>query len=136
MYEIITVSLGLVVSISLLLGGIPIAVAVGLAGVLTLLLNEGLGSLNAISFIIWGSVNNASLSSLPLFILMAEFMLRSGVSDSYYSGTVAAHTQGTGRAAADQYRELLSVRGHKRVQRRDGRRDWRRGHSTSAQGWI
>lgn len=86
MYEIITVSLGLVVSISLLLGGIPIAVAVGLAGVLTLLLNEGLGSLNAISFIIWGSVNNASLSSLPLFILMAEFMLRSGVSDSYYSG--------------------------------------------------
>lgn len=86
MYEVFTVSLGLIVSIALLLGGIQIAVAVGLGGILTLVLNEGMNSLNAISFIVWGSVNNASLSSLPLFILMAEFMLRSGISDSYYTG--------------------------------------------------
>lgn len=86
MYEVFTVSLGLIVSIALLLGGIQIAVAVGLGGILTLVLNEGTNSLNAISFIVWGSVNNASLSSLPLFILMAEFMLRSGISDSYYTG--------------------------------------------------
>jgi len=86
MYEIITVSLGMIVSISLLLAGMPIAVSVGLAGVLTLLLNEGFNSLNAVTFIIWGSINNASLSSLPLFVLMAEFMLRSGMSDSYYAG--------------------------------------------------
>jgi C4-dicarboxylate transporter DctM subunit len=86
MYEVFTVSLGLIVSITLLLGGIQIAVAVGLGGILTLLLNEGPSSLNAITFIIWGSVNNPSLSALPLFILMAEFTLRSGVSDSYYGG--------------------------------------------------
>ena len=86
MYEVITVSLGLIVSIALLLGGMQIAVAIGLGGVLTLVLNEGFHSLNAISFIIWGSVNNASLSALPLFILMAEFTLRSGISDSYYGG--------------------------------------------------
>ncbi len=86
MYEVFTVSIGLIVSIALLLGGIQIAVAVGLGGILTLVLNEGTNSLNAISFIVWGSVNNASLSSLPLFILMAEFMLRSGISDSYYTG--------------------------------------------------
>jgi len=86
MYEILAVSLGLIVSISLLLAGMPIGVAVGLAGVLTLILNEGVNSLNAITFIIWGSINNASLSSLPLFVLMAEFMLRSGMSDSYYTG--------------------------------------------------
>lgn len=86
MYEVFTVSLGLVVSIALLLGGIQIAVAVGLGGLLTLIMNEGFGSQNAVSYIIWGSVNNSTLSALPLFILMAEFTLRSGVSDSYYTG--------------------------------------------------
>jgi C4-dicarboxylate transporter DctM subunit len=86
MYEVITVSLGLIVSVALLLGGIQIAIAVGLGGVLTLLLNEGPDSLRAIGFIVWGSINSASLSALPLFILMAEFLLRSGVSNSYYDG--------------------------------------------------
>lgn len=86
MYEVFTVSLGLIVSISLLLGGVQIAVAVGLGGILTLVLNEGIRALNAVPFIVWGSVNNPGLSALPLFILMAEFTLRSGLSDSYYGG--------------------------------------------------
>ena len=86
MYEVFTVSLGLVIAVALLLGGIQIAIAVGIGGVLTLLLNEGVRSLNAIGFIVWGSVNSSTLSALPLFILMAELMLRSGVSDSYYDG--------------------------------------------------
>lgn len=86
MYEVITVSLGLIVAIALLLGGIQIAIAMGVGGVLTLLLNEGVRSLNAVGFIVWGSVNSSTLSALPLFILMAELMLRSGVSDTYYNG--------------------------------------------------
>ena len=86
MYEVVTVSLGLIVAIVLLLGGIQIAIAIGLGGLLTLLLNEGVNSLRAIGFIVWGSVNSSTLSALPLFILMAELMLRSGVSNSYYDG--------------------------------------------------
>lgn len=86
MYEVITVSLGLIVAVALLLGGIQIAIAVGLGGILTLLLNEGPASLRAVGFIVWGSINSATLSALPLFILMAEFLLRSGVSNSYYDG--------------------------------------------------
>jgi tripartite ATP-independent transporter DctM subunit len=86
LFEVITVSLGLIVAVALLLGGIQIAIAVGLGGLLTLLLNEGPSSLNAVGFIVWGSVNSSTLSALPLFILMAELMLRSGVSDSYYDG--------------------------------------------------
>ena len=42
MYEAVTVSLGLIVASLLLLGGIQIAIAVGIGGVLTLLLNEGI----------------------------------------------------------------------------------------------
>jgi C4-dicarboxylate transporter DctM subunit len=86
MYEVLVVTLGLFVAVALLLGGIQIAIAVGVGGVLTLLLNEGVRSLNAIGFVVWGSLNSSTLSALPLFILMAELMLRSGVSDSYYDG--------------------------------------------------
>src|ERR1700752_2642356 len=86
MYEVVTVSLGLIVAIALLLGGIQIAIAIGLGGLLPLLLNERVDSLRALGFIVWGSLNSSTLSALPLFILMAELMLRSGVSDSYYDG--------------------------------------------------
>jgi len=55
MYELLTVALGLFVAVALLLGGIQIAIAVGVGGVLTLLLNEGIRSLNAIGFVVWGS---------------------------------------------------------------------------------
>jgi tripartite ATP-independent transporter DctM subunit len=86
MYEVFTVSLGLIVAVALLLGGIQIAVAVGIGGLLTLVFNEGFESLRAVGLIVWGSVNSSTLSALPLFILMAELMLRSGVSNSYYNG--------------------------------------------------
>lgn len=86
MYETITVSLGFIVAVALLLGGLQIAIAIGIGAILTLLLNEGPTSLRAVGFIVWGSVNNSTLSALPLFILMAELMLRSGVSDGFYDG--------------------------------------------------
>lgn len=86
MFEAFAVSLGFIVAVALLLGGLQIAIAIGIGGILTLLLNEGFGSLRATGFIIWGTVNNSTLSALPLFILMAELMLRSGVSDNFYDG--------------------------------------------------
>jgi tripartite ATP-independent transporter DctM subunit len=86
MYETFTVSLGFIIATLLLLGGLQIAIAIGVGAILTLLLNEGFGSLKAIGFIVWGSLNNSTLSALPLFILMAELMLRSGVSDGFYDG--------------------------------------------------
>lgn len=86
MWETFTVSLGFIIAVALLLGGLQIAIAIGIGAILTLLLNEGFSSMKAIGFIVWGSVNNSTLSALPLFILMAELMLRSGVSDSFYDG--------------------------------------------------
>src|SRR5262245_59811578 len=86
MFEAFTTSLAFIVATLLLLGGIQIGVAIGIGGLLTLLLSEGPSSLKAIGFIVWGSLNNSALSALPLFILMAEVMLRSGVSDGFYDG--------------------------------------------------
>lgn len=86
MYDIFSILLGLGLTIGLLLLGLHIAIAIGFGGILLLVLVEGFGSLNAIGFILWGSLNSATLSALPLFILMAEIMLKSGVSDSFYDG--------------------------------------------------
>ena len=128
MYEVVTVSLGLIVAIALLLGGIQIAIAVGLGGLLTLLLNEGVEFAQAIGFIVWGSVNSSTLSALPLFILMAELMLRSGVSDSVLRRHDPADPPHSRRPAADEHRELLAVRGDQRIERRHRRRHRRRRH--------
>ncbi len=86
MYETFTVSLGFIIATILLLGGLQIAIAIGIGAILTLVLNEGFGSLTAMGSSSGAASVNSTLSALPLFILMAELMLRSGVSDSFYDG--------------------------------------------------
>lgn len=80
------VALGSVVMVVLLLGGMWIPFAIGIGGILMLILYEGTSSLNSLGFVVWGSLNSATLSSVPLFILMAEVLLRSGVSGKFYDG--------------------------------------------------
>jgi len=80
------VALGSIIMVVLLLGGMWIPFAIGIGGLLMLVLYEGLSSLNSLGFIVWGSLNSATLSSVPLFILMAEVLLRSGVSGRFYDG--------------------------------------------------
>ncbi len=82
----IYLAFGAAIMLSLLLGGLWIPFAIGIGGVLMLLLFEGTSSLNSIGFIVWGSMNSSTLSSVPLFILMAEILLRSGVSGTFYAG--------------------------------------------------
>jgi C4-dicarboxylate transporter, DctM subunit len=80
------VSLGSAVMVLLLLGGMWIPFAIGVGGILMLVLYEGPSALNALGFIAWGSLNSTTLSAVPLFILMAEILLRSGVSSRFYDG--------------------------------------------------
>ena len=86
MLGVIEVALGTIICVLLLLGGLQIAIAIGIGGLVTLVMHEGFASLKVLGFIAWGSLNSPTLSALPLFILMAELMLRSGISDSYYDG--------------------------------------------------
>jgi tripartite ATP-independent transporter DctM subunit len=70
----------------LLLGGfwIPFAVAVG--ALLMLWDHGGWGAFRAIGFVSWGSLNSFTLTAIPLFLLMAEILLRSGVGARAYRG--------------------------------------------------
>lgn len=70
----------------LLLLGQSIAMALGTAGILILLAFGGLDRLDTIGSIAWNSVNNFVLTAIPLFILMGEIILKSGLSSRFYRG--------------------------------------------------
>jgi C4-dicarboxylate transporter DctM subunit len=59
--------------------------SLGLAGVLGIWL-FGANVPTAVSLQMWSSLNSFVLTAIPLFIFMGEVMLRSGISDSLYSG--------------------------------------------------
>lgn len=82
--DLMTSLLGVAVFLGLLLGGLWIPFAVAAAGIVMIVTISGIPGLNAVSFVIWSSMNSASLSAIPLFMLMAALLLRSGVSKSFY----------------------------------------------------
>lgn len=63
---------------------IPFAIAIG-ATVYTYL-SFGWGGFNGFGLASWGSLNSFTLTAIPLFILMAEFMIESGLSLRVYRG--------------------------------------------------
>jgi C4-dicarboxylate transporter DctM subunit len=75
----------LLILIVLLFTGIPVFAALGLFGAAVLLVAEGrMGSLGETLF---GSLNTYALVSIPLFTLMAQFMIRGKVVDQLYNTT-------------------------------------------------
>ena len=74
------------VFLGLLFGGMWIPFAIGVTGVGLIIVHGGLEHLKALGLISWGSVNSFTLTAIPLFILMAELLLTSGVSDRFYTG--------------------------------------------------
>jgi C4-dicarboxylate transporter DctM subunit len=70
--------------VGLLLSGLWIAFGLGLAGVIVLVLWGGPAALSALGPIAWNTVESFVLTSVPLFILMGEVILRAGLSDGFY----------------------------------------------------
>ncbi|MGE0769755.1 MAG: TRAP transporter large permease, partial [Hyphomicrobiaceae bacterium] len=72
----------------LLLIGQWTALALGSVGVLVLYLSKGLLGLQALSSVIWNNSASYILIAVPMFLLMGEVILRSGVSTYFYRGVV------------------------------------------------
>jgi tripartite ATP-independent transporter DctM subunit len=70
--------------IGLMLIGIPIAVAMLLVGVGGGVLAFGMPFLNSMATVIWGVGNESLLTAIPLFVLLGELLLRSGIADRMY----------------------------------------------------
>jgi C4-dicarboxylate transporter DctM subunit len=74
------------VFLTLLLAGMWIPFAIFVAASLYIVLFAGWDGLNAYGLVSWGSMNSFTLTAIPLFILMAEIMLESGLSQRVYRG--------------------------------------------------
>lgn len=72
--------------IALILGGMWVQFAVAAAGLGYLFLLQGTSGWNALGLVSWGSANSFTLAAIPLFILMAEILLGSGLSERLYNG--------------------------------------------------
>jgi C4-dicarboxylate transporter DctM subunit len=75
----------LLLLIVLLFTGIPVFAALALFGAGTLLIAEG--SIGSLGENLFGSLNSYLLVSIPLFTLMAQFMIRGKVVDQLYNTT-------------------------------------------------
>jgi tripartite ATP-independent transporter DctM subunit len=75
-----------VVLLALLVFGAGIGSAMGLVGILAVSLVSGFALWPTIGDIVWNTANSFTLVAVPLFVLMGEIILRSGVSKRFYSG--------------------------------------------------
>ena len=75
-----------VILLVLLFSGMWIPFAIGASGVIALYVIGGIPELRTLGMISWASTNSFTLTAVPMFILMAEILLRSGVSERAYDG--------------------------------------------------
>ncbi|MBM2322811.1 MULTISPECIES: TRAP transporter large permease [Marivita] len=82
---ILDVLIGFSIMMGLLLSGLPVAsvmVAMGVAGGMIL---YGPVLLTSMGPVLWGTSNEPVLTAIPLFILLGELLLRSGLADRMYA---------------------------------------------------
>ncbi|MGF1658263.1 MAG: TRAP transporter large permease [Rubrimonas sp.] len=75
---------GFLAMMALLLASLPVAAIMVLLGVVGGVLLYGWPLLNAMGPVVWGVLNENLLTAIPLFILLGELLLRSGVADRMY----------------------------------------------------
>lgn len=74
------------VFLGLLMAGMQVPFAISVPALLYLVMHGGVDALRGLGLVSWGSTNSFTLTSIPLFILMAELLQRSGLSDRIYRG--------------------------------------------------
>jgi TRAP-type mannitol/chloroaromatic compound transport system permease large subunit len=75
--------------LGMMLLGLPIAVSMAAIGILGGLLEFGMPFIDSIAPVVWGVHNDNLLTAIPLFVLMGELLLRSGIADRMF-GAMAA----------------------------------------------
>lgn len=86
MSEVAQMSLVAGVFVLLLIAGMWIPFAIALTSLFYIVLASGWTGLQALGLVSWGSTYSFTLTAIPLFVLMAELMLVSGLSQRVYRG--------------------------------------------------
>jgi len=74
------------VFLTLLTCGMAVPFAIAIPAMFYLLMQGGLPALNSLGLVSWGSMNSFVLTCVPLFMLMAEILRVSGLSERIYRG--------------------------------------------------
>ena len=86
MTPLVEIGVVFVVFLGLLAVGLAVPFAIGVPALVYLLLHGGLPALKGLGLVSWGSMNSFTLTAIPLFILMAELIQRSGLGHRTYVG--------------------------------------------------
>ena len=73
-------------AIVLLAAGLWIPFVVAAAAIALIIAKKGVAGLAAVGLVTWSSSNSFTLTAIPLFILMAEILLRTGLAGRLYRG--------------------------------------------------
>jgi len=83
------ISIAFAAMLGMMLIGVPIAVAMAAVGIVGGLLAYGMPFIDSIAPVVWGVHNDNLRTAIPLFVLMGELLLRSGIADRMF-GAMAA----------------------------------------------
>ena len=78
------IALAFVIMLAMMLIGIPIAISMVIIGVVGGVMAFGWPLIASTGSVIWGTQNENILTAIPLFILLGELLLRSGIADKMY----------------------------------------------------
>lgn len=82
--EVQTVIIGFVGMLLLIAVGIPVALSMAIIGIAGGVYVYGLPFMDSVAPVVWGVQNDGLLTAIPLFILIGELLLRSGMADRMY----------------------------------------------------
>ena len=68
----------------LLVAGLPVAFALGVVGLSGLFSLEGMGGFSGVTMIAYEGLHSFTLTAIPLFILMANILIHSRISEDIY----------------------------------------------------
>jgi tripartite ATP-independent transporter DctM subunit len=79
-----TIAIGFLVSLAILMFSVPVAVTLAAAGLVGGLAMIGAPMIQSLGSVVWGVQNENALTAIPLFILLGELLLRTGLADKMY----------------------------------------------------
>lgn len=82
--EMQTVAVGFAAMLALLVIGLPVAAVMAITGVVGGALLYGMPLVTSMGSVIWGVLNDNVMTAIPLFVLLGEILLRSGIADRMY----------------------------------------------------
>jgi C4-dicarboxylate transporter DctM subunit len=80
------ISTAFLVSVAILVIGLPVAAVLAGVGVAGGWASLGPRFVDSMGSVIWGVQNENLLTAIPMFILLGEILLRSGLADRMYVG--------------------------------------------------